>query len=326
MSAHPFPQTASSLTLPARAKVNISLAVTGRRTDGYHEVCTLLHTVTLADRVSVTIMPGGGDAGGSIEVCCPGWPQLQGPTNLAHRAAAVYLVAARELLPDRGLAVKVVIDKRIPVAAGLAGGSSDAAATLRGLHHLLSPHLRPALPLSRLLEAAASLGSDVPFCLSGGAAWGTGRGDQLKAVSSTLDCSVLLAVPPFGIASRDAYAWWDEDNPGDASRGGAGLAGGEGRAALSGRLDSLDLVSTAVRNDLRPPVARRHPVIGDLIAAIGECGAHAVEMSGSGPAAYGLFGHEAQALQAGDRLRAVFEGLQVLVCRLDPALTAPGEA
>lgn len=336
------------MTVPARAKINLSLVVQGRRPDGYHEVLTLLHTISLADSVTITLAADGRRPG-AIEVACRPCPELDGAANLAYKAAAAYLDAVTELLQAAGSvvpAVRISIEKRIPVAAGLAGGSSDAAATLRGLHELLSPQLRrpdplpcrsgsPPCPPDLIARVAAALGADVPFCLSGGAAWGVGRGDTLKPVSSVLDGPVLIAVPPFGVSSRDAYAWWDEDHPscgaagpaawstpGRVSPGMPPCAGPPGPPGLPGRLDSIEQVVSLVRNDLRPPVARRHAVIGGILRTLSELGARSAEMSGSGPAAYGLFETENRAREAGERLTTAFPGVRVLHARLDP-VTAP---
>ncbi len=330
----PLPAPAPpDVTLAARAKINLFLEVYGRRPDGYHEVATLMHTVSLHDTVAVEL--SGQDRPGCIEVICRPDRQLSGPRNLAYRAAAAYLSAlcgcdgCNGPAAGRSLSVRVAIDKRIPVAAGLAGGSADAAATLRGLAPLTA-RLRPQpSPLPALGPIAAALGADVPFCLTGGAAWGTGRGDQLTPVLSILRGPVLIVAPPFAVASRDAYAWWDEDHGAQhVPAWSSGCPGGPDRAGRAGtrpdRLDTPAQVAALVQNDLRPPVVRRHPVVGEILTAIRDCGAQAAEMSGSGPAVFGLFSCTGQAAEAARRLAAAFPGARVLPAALDPVETPPG--
>jgi 4-diphosphocytidyl-2-C-methyl-D-erythritol kinase len=312
--------------VPARAKINLFLAVLGLRRDGFHEVRTLMHTVSLADSVGIAVTLDGVPASGGVDVRCEGFPQLDGSANLAHRAASSFLDAARHLWPDGSPLprITITIRKRIPIAAGLAGGSSNAAATLLGLRELLAPLLKAPLMRSRLMDLAAGLGSDVPFCLDGGAGWGTGRGDKISQVPSTLGSPVLIAVPPFGVSSRDAYAWWDEDNnPGGRKIDGHCPACVQNPPAALASLCEVGNIISLIRNDLRASVARRHPVIGDLMSAMEASGALAAEMSGSGPAVYGLFRDEAQARGAGDCLKGRFDGLTVHACRFDPARMQP---
>ena len=172
-------------------------------------------------------------------------------------------------------AISVVrLTKRVPIQAGLGGGSSDAAATLRACAALWDARLSTR----RLLQLASSLGADVPFFLHGGTALGTGKGDVLLPLDDTEARWVTIVIPPFGVSTRDAYLWWDADP--------------------AGRTQS------AVRNDLQGPVAARHPQIGTILTRLTKAGAAQAMMSGSGSAVYGLFRNRQAAVRAADALRS----------------------
>lgn len=317
------PRFAGSLHVAARAKVNLRLEVVRRRADGFHDVRTLMHTLALSDRleiqVSTSALPGcsgpGGRPGPDVQVDCIPRLDLAGTANLAHRAASLYLQAAAARGLDVGAdVVSILIRKQIPVAAGLGGGSADAAATLRALSALLGPRGGPAG--AELISLARLLGSDVPFCLAGGAAWATGKGDELETVESTLSLPVLIAAPQAAVSSGAAYAWWDES---------AGDPGGsrfqqEETVSPKYMLQAGSIVPGLIRNDLRPAVAGRVPAVDELTAALRGSGALAGEMSGSGPAVYGVYRSLAGASMAAELLAARFTGTTWFLTRFDPRL------
>jgi 4-diphosphocytidyl-2-C-methyl-D-erythritol kinase len=177
--------------------------------------------------------------------------------------------------PARPLGVVVQIAKRIPLQAGLGGGSSDAAAAIRGLTALW----RLDLPRERLLAIAASLGADVPFFLEGGTALGLDRGDVVFPLIDQPSAWVTLALPPFGVSTKEAYGWFAETTP--RRRAGAP------RERNSARLATVPAAEWG--NDLELPVARRHPEIARLTRKLRKLGAFQAAMSGSGSAVYGLF-------------------------------------
>ena len=174
-----------SLRLPAYAKLNLSLEVLGKRDDGYHDISTILQTVDLADQL--TISPSN-----HLELNCDN-PELSGPRNIVWDAA-VALAAHAGVEPW----AKIKIDKRIPMAAGLGGGSADAATGLRGLNRVWGLGFTE----DKLISIASELGSDVPFLVKGGTAIGTGRGDLLEHLTSQPSVRVLLIVPAQSIASK----------------------------------------------------------------------------------------------------------------------------
>jgi 4-diphosphocytidyl-2-C-methyl-D-erythritol kinase len=259
----------ASITLRAFAKINLSLRVAPVRPDGFHDVTTILQAVDLFDRVTVETRRG------PLEVRCdmPGVPTDR--TNLVWKAAQALWVEAGRSGEPRG--ARVSLRKAIPMKAGLGGGSSDAAATLFGLRRLWKLRVSDA----RIHELAAGLGSDVPFFLVGGTALGLGRGDEVYPLAALPRYWVVLAVPPFGVATQDAYRWFVEDG-GHGSRETMSPAGGE--------IPSRPLFpNVALVNDLEPPVVARYPVIGQLRQRLAELGALRAAMSGSGSTVFGVF-------------------------------------
>jgi 4-diphosphocytidyl-2-C-methyl-D-erythritol kinase len=185
----------------AHAKLTLSLAVYERRDDDYHEIEALAVSIAdPSDVVEVEAVPH--PAGVTLEVA--GVTELvpSGPENLAARAAEDLLIDAGR----SGHGVRMWLRKSIPVRAGLGGGSADAAAALAAVRRLLDVDVAP----DRLAALAAELGSDVPFCLTGGAAWLRGRGELLEPVTLDGPLVLILALPPFELATPDVYAAWDE--------------------------------------------------------------------------------------------------------------------
>ncbi len=250
------------LTLDAPAKINISLRVLRRREDGFHEITTRMAPLALADRLTMKSAPGAPP--GTVEFTCDD-PSVPGDeTNLAVQA-----VRALELLTGVLPAVRIHLEKRIPHGAGLGGGSSDAAAVLRGMNEMLALNL----PVNTLAAAAAATGSDVPFFLHGCVCDCTGRGETVTPVPGfSWRPRVLLVKPPFGVSTPDAYRRWKD------SREVPGLpyaaqqtAGGE------------------LVNDLERPAFEKYPVLGTLKARLLSCeGVIASLMSGSGSTVFAI--------------------------------------
>jgi 4-diphosphocytidyl-2-C-methyl-D-erythritol kinase len=241
--------------------------VLGRRDDGYHDVETVVLPISLADHISV-------EPADELTVSLDG-PAVQGvPTGDGNLA----LRAARELAVEAGgvqtLGARIIIEKRIPVAAGLGGGSADAAVTLLLLDQLWST----GLGRDGLVSVAARVGSDVPALLLGEPAYVRGRGEIVEPV---LPQPTTWVVRPFafGVSTADAYAWWDE-------RAATGPDPGALIAAAEAGND--ELLGSALYNDLQWPVAARHPEISEAVAALTDAGVHGAVMSGSGPTVVAL--------------------------------------
>jgi 4-diphosphocytidyl-2-C-methyl-D-erythritol kinase len=246
----------------AYAKLTLSLRVLGRRDDGYHEIEAL--TISIGqphDVVEVTAVPHPGGVTFAVEGENEHVPA--GMDNLAARAAEdVMLRAGRS-----GHGVRMLLRKRIPAGAGLGGGSADAAATLIAVRKLL------VLDLSdyEIMEIAAGLGSDVPFCVRGGAAWMRGRGELLEPVSLRSGLSFLVAIPPFRLATPTVYAAWDEIGGPEATR----------RVAAHGPVARL---IDELSNDLEPAAEAVEPGMVDFRRALESAAGRPAIMAGSGSA------------------------------------------
>ena len=275
------------LSCPAHAKVNLVLRVGPPRPDGFHEISSLLVPLDLADRVRVAV----GVRPGPVTCRCPGHPDLDGPGNLAARAAS----SLRDRLgrPDR---VDIRIEKRIPVVAGLGGGSADAAAVLRCLAQAWKVRDRRLLA-----EVALGVGSDVPFFLGSGPAWAGGRGERLRPVRLAPRHLVLLYPrdPALAIRAGDAYRWLDEDRGPAVPR----------RGKASARRPE---------NDLMAPCVARRPSLRVLLGWLEDAGATAPIMSGSGPTTVGSYADLRSARAAARQLagrRLGGAGVDVIVAR-----------
>jgi 4-diphosphocytidyl-2-C-methyl-D-erythritol kinase len=265
------------LSLTAAAKVNLALEVLGKREDGYHELATVMQTVDLADRLALE------DADDlALTTSSPDVPADGG--NLALRAAVALREAAKV---ERG--VRIRLDKRIPVAAGLGGGSADAAAVLLGLNRLWG--LR--WPLVRLAEVAATLGMDVPFFLKGGVALGTGRGERLVALSG-MPLALVLVNPGTALSTASVYG---RVTPAMYS------GGARARTMVAAlRTRRPGQVAASLYNGLEAAVAGVSPELARMRAALVAAGALGAAMSGSGPTVFGVARSFEQARQIRARL------------------------
>ena len=280
------------LAARAPAKVNLVLRVGALRPDGYHRVHSLMVPLALADRVLVRVRRG---RPGGVTCRCPGRPDLDGPGNLAARAAEAF--RRRFGVSD---AVEVVVHKRVPVTAGLGGGSSDAAAVIRCLARAFRVRDRRSLA-----EVAASVGSDVPFFLGPGPAWASGRGERLRpARVGAFDVVILFPRDPaLAIRAGDAYRWLDETRSGEP--------------APPFRRPKRSFRPSDLANDLEGPCLQRHPRLVTIRGWLEGRGATGGMMSGSGPAVFALFAGRsaARAARKALRQRAGGEAVDVIVTR-----------
>ncbi|MEJ5186750.1 MAG: 4-(cytidine 5'-diphospho)-2-C-methyl-D-erythritol kinase [Candidatus Geothermincolales bacterium] len=267
------------IALEAPAKINIFLKVGERRPDGYHSILTLFQAVDLCDLVEVELSSSG------VEIVAEGHVP-QGEENLCVRAARAF-----ERLYGGEVGARIRLHKRIPVGAGLGGGSSDAAAVLVGLNLLLGE------PLNRedLERAAAEIGSDVPFFLSGGTAEARGRGELLQRLPSARGLLTLLLNPGFSLSTAEVYREFDRLNPSPGPLG--DIPEGLKRGLETG---DAGLVGKHIRNDLVEAALELAPVLRPALERLGRegpCG-----MSGSGPTLFLLSGDEEALVRAGIRL------------------------
>jgi 4-diphosphocytidyl-2-C-methyl-D-erythritol kinase len=271
----------------AAAKVNVFLRVLGAREDGYHDVESLVVPISLADRITVRSQERL-----DVEVREAGAAGTIGPGGL--NLALVAALALADACPDGGGA-RIEIDKRIPVAGGLGGGSADAAATLLALNELWGC----GLDLATLVDVAERIGSDVPAMLAGGPVVVGGRGELLTPAEAAPLWWVLVS-PGFGVRSPDAYRWWDEDG---------GPTGPEPAALLeAAAAGDAETLGPLLYNDLEPAVSRRHPEIPGARAGLREAGALGAVMTGSGSSVIGLARDRADA----ERVAAAIDGALVI--------------
>jgi 4-diphosphocytidyl-2-C-methyl-D-erythritol kinase len=267
------------LVLKSPAKINLFLKILKKREDGYHEIATLMQAIDLKDEIVLEKK----EKGITISTDHPDCPVDE--SNLAFKAAAL-------LLEDRGIKVGVHIDikKRIPIAAGLGGGSSNAATVLKGLNRIFELQV----PKRKLHRLAAQLGSDVPFFLGSGQALARGRGEKLEPVRLFSGYWLVLVYPGFGISSRWAYRGFKiyltkaekEYN----------LKNLENRKGFFKALHDFD-------NDLEKAVQARYPAIGRIKDILTSSGAIKSSMSGSGPTVYGVFEHKLKAEEVARKIR-----------------------
>lgn len=286
----------------AGAKINLLLDVVGKRQDGYHLIDGVMQTLRFGDRLTVEAEPGGS---GLYLRLSNGDGVPDDGTNLVYRAADRFLTRC-----DLNTCLTLTLDKRIPVAAGLAGGSTDAACTLRLLNRMAGER---ALPDDALLEIARSLGADVPFCLlcQDGAMRTAGTGDLLTPVPGLpRGCTVVVAKSGEGVSTPWGYGRLDELYSDFAGRQETVAARvGAMRAALES--GELDRIAAACCNIFEEAVIPVRPAVGMLKEQMLKGGAKAAMMSGSGPAVFGLFDCPDAAQDVAQRLAAA--GAQAFV-------------
>ena len=266
-----------SVRLPAFAKINLCLHVVGKRPDGYHELRTIFQAISLRDTLELSIAPG---SSGFHFTLTSNDATLLGPENLVARA----VVAMQQEIGIHG-DVSAHLEKKIPVARGMGGGSSDAAAAMIGMLRLTGAKL----PLARLVEIAAGLGADVPFFLFGGRALAVNRGDEIYPLPNAPKQTIVVVSPrAIGVSTKDAFGWISADltkrpEPPKIwgfcalcwSRQGAGLS-----------------------NDFEGPVFRRHPRLEEIRDGLLKRGAADAALAGSGSAVFGIFRNPARARRA----------------------------
>ena len=267
------------VTVHAPAKVNLILRILDRRPDGYHNLWSIMHTVALEDEVTIRVS----SSQSGIKLTCDAEGLSVDHTNLVSKAAAAVLDHVR-----LSVGVEVELGKRIPMGAGLGGGSSDAAATILGLNRVL----RLGWTTAKMTEVGQTLGSDVAFFLFAPSAIVSGRGERVRPVTIEGKRWAVLVKPAFGVETKWAYQELSAARP-------------EVRflSASHGELDRLDRmtwnqVADAVENDFEGPVFARHPLLQEIKRSLVKLGARFALLSGSGATVFGLFDEESTARRA----------------------------
>ncbi|OXS73630.1 4-(cytidine 5'-diphospho)-2-C-methyl-D-erythritol kinase [Domibacillus enclensis] len=259
------------LMIKAPAKINLTLDVLHKRPDGYHEVEMIMTTVDLADRLELESLEKN-----EIRIISHNRFVPDDSRNLAYQAA--------KLLKERyhiKKGVSIQIDKIIPVAAGLAGGSSDAAAALKGLNQLWDL----GLSLDELAQLGAEIGSDVSFCVYGGTALATGRGEKIEHLPSPPNCWVVLAKPTIGVSTGEVYKNLKLDR----------MKRPDTRAMIEAiKENNYEKMCRNMGNVLESVTLQAHPEVALIKEQMIRFGADAVLMSGSGPTVFGLIRHDSR--------------------------------
>jgi 4-diphosphocytidyl-2-C-methyl-D-erythritol kinase len=281
-------QTNVPLTVFSPAKINVYLRILGKRPDGYHDLETLMLPLEFGDEITFRPNKHG------LSLVCDNPTLPTDDSNLALRAA-------RRLADRYGVkqGATITLTKRTPLAAGLGGGSSNAAAVLLGLKQFWGLDTDDSV----LHELAAAMGSDINFFLSGGAALCRGRGEQIEAIPCRLSATVLLVNPGFGISTKWAYEAWA--NAAAESR----LTASTAPVSLLLRAlaeDDLNGVSRCLFNSLEAPSIRKFPVLEPIKDAMRNDGASGALMSGSGATVFGLFADPKTAEKSAVRIREQF--------------------
>lgn len=262
-------------TVQAYAKINLTLDVTGKRPNGYHDVCMVMQSIGIHDLVTVRT----GTGTGRIELTVSNNTLPSDRSNLAWRAAEVFL-DTQQLTCD---GIFIEIEKHNPIAAGLAGGSTDAAAVLVLLNELYDTKLSQ----QQLMELGLKLGADVPFCIAGGTMLAQGIGEQLTRLPEAPQCYVVVCKPSFAVSTPAIYKAIDSVE----------IVKHPDTPAMLDALKQNDLKAVAgqLYNVMQPVTVQDHPEIEEICAIMRDNGALNAIMSGSGPSVFGLFDSRAAA-------------------------------
>ncbi len=274
------------VTLLAPAKLNLTLYVLGRRRDGYHEIRSLMVPVSLFDKVTVETSCADSEGGGEPRVelrVTGGLEGLKKEDNLAWKAAQLFL---ERFSIDRD--VRIELEKAIPTASGLGGGSADAAAVLVALARLCGTP-----PENELRETAAALGSDVPFCLHSWPAVVEGRGENVHLVRRAPEYLFVLIRPRFELPTRAVYEAFDRIHP-------EGRGPGVEPPTIEEMADAYARGELALHNDLLEAALSLRPEVGGIIEMVRGLGVKSVSLSGSGPTVFAAFTDRRTALETYD--------------------------
>jgi 4-diphosphocytidyl-2-C-methyl-D-erythritol kinase len=297
-----------TITKNAYAKINMALDVIGRRGDGYHKVRMIMQTVDLYDTLTFDrFTPEPGEE--QIRIVTDSGELTNGPDNLIYRAARVILDQSKS---TEGVAIR--LEKRIPIAAGMAGGSTDAAATFHGVNELLDL----GYTTEQLCDMGVWVGADVPYCIMGGTALAEGIGEILTPLTPAPQLPLVIAKPEAGIATKNVYrdldhiAGWDVENPAEDRLEHPDVTG----MLVAIKTGDAEGIVKRLGNVLEEVTIPKLPVVGEIKKALAEAGAEGVLMSGSGPTVFAVFDTTEHAKQAAEALRKKNLAKDVFVSRI----------
>lgn len=286
----------NKVSINARAKINLTLDVLGKRSDGYHEVEMVMQTIELHDRVLVE------ETGAGVEVVTDHPLLTEGTSNIAYKAAKALI---DRLKTTKGL--RIIISKEIPVAAGLAGGSTDAAAVMTGINKLWNLGLK----YEELAQYGAEIGSDIPFCIRGGTAVASGRGERISPLPDIPEMWMILAKPRLEVSTAEIYKNFRADkvsNRPDTKAMIGAIKAGETSGILKHLVNVLESVTL-----------ERYPQVAGLKSAMSRAGVAKPLMSGSGPSVFGFVETRKDAEKIACVLRQELPDLFVAVTRTYPS-------
>ena len=275
-----------TLTVCANAKINLFLDVIGKRENGYHDIVSVMQAVSLCDTLTFSQTNGN-----ELAFCGGGLPNDQ--TNLIVRAAQAYF-----RLRGKPFGVRIVLDKQIPMAAGLGGGSADAAATLKALNALDGNRFTT----EELAALGARIGADVPFCVQGGTCLCQGIGERMTPLASGVHLALVVAIAGEGVSTPVAFGLLDR-----RYQDYAGYASQVTPAALINAMQNGDAFATvsALFNRFEEVIEPERPAVSQLKEMLMKEGALGVLMSGSGPAVFGVFSDDTSAKRAAEQLKSM---------------------
>lgn len=290
----------NSITVKAYGKINLSLDVTGRRDDGYHLVRMIMQTVDIYDTVTITADPTAAEAEGGIAIRTDSGHIPGGPDNLVWRAADVM---KREFAITDPLTIDLV--KRIPIAAGMAGGSSDAAAVFRGIRDMY--HLD--VTDTRLQELALPLGADIPYCITGGTQLSEGIGEILTPLPTPPACTLLVVKPDLYVSTGWVYNAFDSIPAEDVIHPDV-----DAMIAANARGDLQGICST-LGNVLEQKTGAEYPIIGELEQFFRDHGCDGTLMTGSGPTVFAIYSDNETAATAYTALHSTYPNYQMFIAQ-----------
>ncbi len=268
------------ILLEAHAKINLSLDVLNKRDDGYHNLRMIMQTIQLHDTISIEKIPSG------VEIDCIASYVPNNSTNIACKAAEA-MISKYNL----NAGVRIKIDKKIPVAAGLAGGSADAAAVIKGINSLFNLGIKQ----NELMETGSTIGADVPYCIMGGTALAEGIGEELTSLSLLKDIPILIVKPKIGVSTAWVYKNLDFGK----------IIRRPDTEALISAIQNKDVkfIAQNMRNVLESVTVIKHPIIEKIKNNLLEEGAIGSMMSGSGPSVFGIFDNKDKAISAYKKMK-----------------------
>ncbi len=281
----------------APAKINLFLDVLGKRDDGYHEIRSVMQSVSLYDEISLEILPSSNtkiELSGTTNVIK--WDE----SNLAYKACALFL----SRLGKSDVLIKIHIDKHIPIGAGMAGGSADAS----GVLILLNQAFDFPFSTDELCEIGAKLGADIPFCIKGGTCLCEGIGEKLTPIKSLSEMNILCAIDDSNVSTPQAYKMIDE-------KYGEGRTNGVDISPLMNAIDDENVqgIASSLYNKFEGVIIPQNPKINEIKSVMIENGALGALMSGSGPSVFGIFPSESAQKNAYFALQS--KKIQVFLCK-----------